>query len=93
IDLIAVKKKIIAFIEVKTRKPDSLGLPREAVNKMKQRKIIMAAMLFMQNKKFQNFQPRFDVIEVIMDYDTEFRKAHINHIENAFSAEGIDASF
>lgn len=94
IDLIAIKGRNLVFAEVKTRKPQTAALPREAVDREKQRKIINASLLIMSDRKdLKNYQPRYDVIEVIMEEDTDFRRAHINHIENAFNAEGMNALF
>lgn len=87
IDLVALKRKKVIFIEVKTRNINSIAKPKESVNFDKQQKILTAAVSLLKNEEFIKFQPRFDVIEVIMDYDTPYNKALINHIKNAFDAE------
>lgn len=81
IDIIALdkKRKIIAFIEVKTRTSLAYGLPCEAVNKSKQKKIINCSKIYINSKKYLEYQPRYDIVEV---YLTENSK--INHLENAF---------
>ncbi len=76
IDIIAKKKDVLVFIEVKARDTLSFGGPSEAVNLIKQRKIKNVASLFLLQNHIENKPLRFDVIEVI---DKE-----INHIENAF---------
>ena len=43
IDIIAKKENLLVFIEVKTRQSLKKGLPRESVNRSKQKKIIMGA--------------------------------------------------
>lgn len=91
IDLVAIKRKTVAFIEVKTRNKNSIASPKEAVDSHKQRRLIAAALSLLKNEQLKNLQPRFDVIEVIMDHDTPYNKAHINHIKNAFTAEGYNA--
>ncbi len=77
IDIIAQKRGVIAFIEVKRRTTDRFGAPADAVNDAKQRRIIGAAALYMQQHNLENARVRFDVIEVT---------DRINHIEDAFDA-------
>jgi len=83
IDLIFIdkKKKIIIFVEVKTRSDDSFGPPENAINRKKQTNIKRAARDFLlQNKEFYSFDIRFDSVSVLKK-DTSIL---INHIENAF---------
>ena len=51
IDIIAIKKKKIIFIEVKTRSSYNFGRPEEAVNEKKLRKIESVAQIYLQSKK------------------------------------------
>ncbi len=81
IDLIAVKNCYICFIEVKFRSQNCGYLPKEAVNASKQRKIIKTAISFMKKHPCQ-YQPRFDVVEVVRKVSGDFEA---RHIENAFS--------
>ncbi len=81
IDIIAVKNKVICFIEVKTRKKISYGLPSQAVNYGKQKKLILTAEYFLTRNYSQNFAYRFDIIEVFYYNSYIFS---INHIEGAF---------
>ncbi len=76
IDIIAFKKGVYVFIEVKSRDSLRFGRPSEAVDKSKQRKIRNTASLFLLQNKIHDKPIRFDVIEVIYD--------RISHIENAF---------
>lgn len=81
IDIIAFdkKKKILVFVEVKTRTSLEFGLPCESVNKNKQKKIINCSSIYINQRQYSNYQPRYDIMEV---YLKENKK--INHIENAF---------
>lgn len=81
IDIIARRHKTIAFIEVKRRSGALFGRPAEAVNHDKQRRIVHAAALYMQEENLQNAEVRFDVIEVLPE--------EIRHIEAAFDASGL----
>lgn len=77
IDIIALDKDVIVFVEVKQRNTLRFGRPSEAVNMRKQDKIRKVASLYLlQNHKF-DCPCRFDVIEVVGNDE-------INHIVNAF---------
>ncbi len=81
IDIIAFDKKVLCFIEVKTRKSDAFGTPSEAVDFKKQRKIIQGAYLYLQNRE-SDFEVRFDIVEVYADKN--FKDVKFNLIKNAF---------
>ena len=81
IDIIAQIGDVIAFVEVKARSSIRHGLPVEAVNFRKQRKIIEAASVFLQDDNFCDCACRFDVVEVYLRGELV---EDINHIENAF---------
>ena len=80
IDIIAEKDNTIIFVEVKTRSNIRHGFPVEAVNLRKQKRIIQAASVFLQDEKYFDFNCRFDVIEVYSVGD----ELNLRHIENAF---------
>lgn len=76
IDIIAKDKNTIVFVEVKTRKSDMFGLPREAVTTSKQRKIRMVATQYLKLHGGLNQMCRFDVIDIL--------QGQISHIQNCF---------
>lgn len=76
IDIIARHKKIIIFVEVKSKSSLYFGLPSEEVTPRKQNKIRNVALLFLKENNLQDACIRFDVIEVLNN--------NINHIINAF---------
>ena len=79
IDIIARKRNLTAFIEVKRRSTLRYGRPAEAVNREKQRRIATAAALYMQENGLEDV--RFDVIEIL--------PGEIRHIEAAFDATDL----
>ncbi len=83
IDLIAENAETVLFVEVKTRKADSLMAPAEAVDFYKQCKIIKTAEYYIMKTDCEK-QPRFDVFEVFQENGRIFR---FNHIESAFDAQ------
>lgn len=85
IDIIAEKGGIIAFTEVKTRTPDFIESGFDAVTMQKKRLIIRASQLY-SLKYPHDFQPRFDVVQIIADGK---KIVGFNYIENAFDASDI----
>lgn len=83
VDIIAEKRGYIAFVEVKTRSGRDFAEAREYVSAVKQRRVRTAAMYYL-SKNHTERQPRFDVIEVYTRKRALWRRAEINHIENAF---------
>ncbi len=82
IDIIALKKGVLALIEVKTRSSLYAGRPSEAVSETKQTRLKKAAVIYLLNNK-KKVEPRFDVIEVLISKD-DFSVKEIVHIEDAF---------
>ncbi len=81
LDLIAFKDKILCFVEVKTRNEKSKTRPMEAVDEVKQKRIVMAAESYLSVSKIEA-ETRFDVCEVYLDDCNKL--CSINYIENAF---------
>ena len=65
IDIIARKKDLLVFAEVKTRRKDTPISPRYSVTSRKQRKIIRIAQYYLKYRYREKVRGRFDVIEVI----------------------------
>ena len=84
IDIIAETKEYIIFVEVKTRKKDSMVKGIDAVDSRKQQRIMLTAEDYI-SKTLCEKQPRFDVAEVIIEKTEESRtKYSLNYIKNAF---------
>ena len=84
IDLIAMHKDYICFIEVKTRYGIDFGIPAESVTSYKQRKIYKTAQVYILKKNIINTNFRFDVLEVMLNRaNNDFL---VNHIKDAFQA-------
>ncbi|WP_066873355.1 YraN family protein [Clostridium mediterraneense] len=83
IDIIAKDKDILVFIEVKTRFYTKFGLPVEAVNYIKSKRIINTAKYYLYKNNIYDCFIRFDIIEIILS-SNNFSDAKINHIEDAF---------
>lgn len=87
IDIIADDCGCLVFVEVKTRKSKSYGYACEYVTESKMKKIILTAEAYLGNVEYPPV--RFDVVEIYyFEADNCLHLKSINHIENAFSAEG-----
>ena len=82
IDIIAREGEYICFIEVKTRKSYSFGVPSESVTFKKQEKIKLLASIYLTNTGNIDKRIRFDIVEVLMKNNNDINK--INLIKNAF---------
>lgn len=82
IDLVLSSDEYLVFLEVKLRKSGSFAGAAESVDNAKQKKLRIAAGLYLQENR-TTLQPRFDVLEI---YAPEGLNApmRFNHIENAF---------
>jgi putative endonuclease len=81
IDIIAFKKGLLCFVEVKTRQNDSLYSPADAVDFRKAERIKSVAATYINRYKLKH-KIRFDIIEV---YINEAGKVtDTRHITDAF---------
>ena len=80
VDLIVLDRRVIVFVEVKTRSGHGYGSPLEAVEWRKQRKMKQAAQYFLSQKKLHQRDARFDVVGI----SWPGREPVVEHIENAF---------
>lgn len=83
-DIVAYKKGLVVFAEVKTRRSVDFGEPEDFVTPQKQRAYIRLADNYMIEHD-RDEEVRFDILSVVMNA-TGYQ---INHIENAFSAYNL----
>lgn len=82
IDIIAKDKGTICFIEVKARASARFGLPAEAVNFYKQKKLNRIALSYLKQYNLLDVPARFDIVSVIFGYDN---KPELSLIKDAFT--------
>lgn len=84
IDIIAENEEYILFVEVKTRKENSLVSGIEAVDAFKQRRIMLTANDHIAKTECQK-QPRFDIAEVtVFEKPSGVLGYKLRYIENAW---------
>jgi len=86
LDLVMLDRDTIVFVEVKTRQSPDAGLPAEAVDQLKQRKLTRLAVTFLKRHGLLERPARFDVVAVTWPAGKWFPA--IEHIRNAFEAVG-----
>lgn len=81
IDIIAVKDKILVFVEVKTRTSDKFGTPAEAITYGKLKSIIKTAEFYKLSNQNLPDQMRIDAILVKLDNSSgDFELEHLENI-------------
>jgi len=82
IDIVAERSEYIVFVEVKTRiaTGDHIS-PLISITKAKRNRIRKLGEIFLNHRKIDGYQPRFDVIGITFTDESRFE---LEHIENAF---------
>ena len=88
IDLIARDGETLVFVEVKSRRR---GVPAEAVDREKQRRITLAALHFLRKHRLLDVRSRFDIVAIV--WPDERGDPQIEHIPDAFPAVGRGQMF
>jgi len=86
IDIIALDRETVVFVEVKTRQSDLKGQPFEAVTRQKQSQLTRLASSFLKNHQLLNSPARFDVISIL--WTVQKSDPEIQHFQNAFVPTG-----
>lgn len=81
VDIVARDRKLLLFVEVKTRREGTPIRPLDAVDRTKQALIERGANAWLKQLGTRNLPWRFDVIEV---YVTDGAKPRLNHVRDAF---------
>ena len=66
IDIIAIDRDTLVFVEVKTRRSDEFTPVITAVNKQKQRQITRTARVYRRLFNISNIKIRYDVVTILM---------------------------
>jgi len=83
IDIVAEDGGVLVFVEVKARTQEEFGLPQAAVTEGKQRRMVLAAQSFLQQRGIKGVDCRFDVVAVQLAPDGSRR---LELIKDAFQA-------
>lgn len=81
LDLIALDRDTIVFVEVKTQTGDDWLDPEERIDRNKRARMTRAARYYVSQKKLENAPCRFDAVAVIFD---AAGKPNARHTRDAF---------
>ena len=79
LDLVALDGKTLVFVEVKTRAGHGFGLPQEAVDAKKIRKLRQLALYYLKMRPHRGLF-RFDVVGLTVN---QGKLARVDHVKNA----------
>jgi len=82
IDIIAEQDDVIVFVEVRTKRTESFGIPQSSITSGKISRITKTALSYIQEKELFDRSCRFDVIAIT--FPQKSKEPNIEHIENAF---------
>ncbi|MDO8589316.1 MAG: YraN family protein [Armatimonadota bacterium] len=83
IDIIAWDGACLSFVEVRSHRSASFGLPAESIDLRKQRKLHLTAQTYLSENNLHEANCRFDVVEVVF---AKGRLPIIEVIKGAFDA-------
>ena len=81
IDIVAEDDGTLVIVEVKARRGTAFGLPQEAVDARKQRKLRTLAEVYRSQARKREQPYRIDVVALLLDDDLDVTK--VEHIRNA----------
>jgi len=85
IDIIAKQNDTLVFVEVRTKKSRSFGIPEESITATKARHLMHTAYYYRQNHKKLPESWRIDFLAIELDDDD--KPLRVNLIENAIEEE------
>jgi putative endonuclease len=85
IDLIAQRGDDLVFVEVRSRRGRSMGLPEESITGRKATHVRAAAAAYLQEHPEAPPNPRIDV--VVLELDAKGRVLRVEQLENAIEDE------
>jgi putative endonuclease len=91
LDIIAVDGRTVVFVEVKTRTSSGAGLPADAIDSLKERRMTQAALAYLKTHNLLQHAARFDVVAITWPQDS--RRPTIEHYKNAFAPVGAGQFF
>jgi putative endonuclease len=86
IDIIARDGNCLVFVEVRSHASTEFGPPAESVGLRKQNRLYLTAETYLDAKKLENVDCRFDVVEVIF---AKGSAPSVKVIQNAFDTTGL----
>jgi putative endonuclease len=86
LDLVALDGRTLVFVEVRSTAHGDTARPTESVDAVKQRKLTVAALTFLQQHRLLDHPARFDVVAI--SWPANRREPTVVHFPNAFEPVG-----
>ncbi len=80
----ALDGETVVFVEVKTRRSESLARPIDAVDRHRQDRLVRASLAFLKSHRLLDYPSRFDVVEVL--WPKGAKRPEVRHHANAFQS-------
>ena len=84
VDLVALDGRTVVFVEVRSRRGETMGTPCESVDARKQARLTLVARHFLAAHRLAESDVRFDVVGVRFDREPPA----LEHVRGAFDAVG-----
>ena len=91
LDLVAVDRPTVVFVEVRTRTSQTAGHPVETVDTDKQRRLTRLALGYLKRHGLLEYSARFDIVAIT--WPAGQRQPVIEHFKNAFECVGPQGMF
>lgn len=91
IDIVAVDRRVVVFVEVKTRDSHIAGHPADAVDEEKQRRLTRLALRYLKRHDLLEQRWRLDIVAVT--WPAGERRPTIEHFPGAFEPVGEGQMF
>ena len=83
VDIVAEDGDCLVFVEVRTRRGDTLGTPAESITEAKERRLVAVAQRYLQEREGLPADQRIDVVAV--ELAPQGRLLAVQHIEGAIA--------
>lgn len=87
LDIIAVDRRTVVFVEVKTRRSADKGHPSDAVDHAKQKRLTALALQYLHRHDLLDYESRFDVIAIT--WPLAAKRPQVEHLKHAFQSTTV----
>lgn len=67
IDIVAIERRFLVFVEVKLRRHSLFSSPLDAITQKKQKRIIHSAKIYLRRHRLNNLPCRIDIVSILID--------------------------
>jgi putative endonuclease len=86
IDIIAKEGQVIVFVEVRTRRTRTFGLPEESITPRKQERLVKTALAYLEENALYEMDCRFDLMA--LECSREGEVLRMDHFKDVIDVDG-----